>query len=175
MKLKIISLISLVSSIFILASCGTKTDPYKDIVKDSDALKLTGNIKTEYDVSNGALPIDRNDLKVYYPEGTEIPYLDTDESSIPQNKYFFTLSNITPTLSRIKASGKMSTSKNKYSQNIYVALINSNNQVHVSKQIIVTLTNSKALNPVLYYVGGGAIIVIVAAIIFFAKKYKQTH
>jgi len=158
-------------SLFVLSSCKTQTDPYKNIEKDSNRLTDNGKLTNKYE--NGDKFIIDLALEVYF-DGVKVDYL-TNKEKIEQNHYFVTTSNETPSLSRIIPESTLGTNKQSYNLNFYIAYVDSNDKVYVSTAKPVTITNSKALNPILYYVGGGFIIVAVAAIVYFSKRYKEKH
>lgn len=164
--------------LFSLTSCNNNNDPYKDkIVKDNTTNIVTdGNFKTNYSESDKKFSI--GDLVVYCSEDygeNPAPYYQNDDE--PQGGYYFvTTSNETPISSRIKPNAELGTGKNKEEINAYVAYIKKDkSKMYIAPATKITLTNSKALNPILYYVGGAFIIIAAATIIYFAKRYKETH
>lgn len=174
MKVKYLFFLPLLS-LFILASCkSNNTDKYKDkIIAESNKVTYAGEITTTYNTGDS---ISIGNLTVKYNGTTDITYLDSNNDDIPSDKFFITTSKESPTVSRLKPSDKLNTSKQSYTTNVYVAFINSeDDHVYISAAKQITIKNSNALNPILYYVGGGVIIVAVAALVFFTKRYKENH
>jgi len=165
---------------FATFSCGGNNDPYKDkIVNEGDKIITTGDIQRTYestDSNNNKLNI--KDLKVYYPTKDaehEIPYLDITSSDIKNKQFFITTSNTAPTKNRFTSATAFGTRKQKETHNVYIAFLYDDGKIHISNGIEVTVTNKKAINPLVYYIGGPVLIIAVAAIVAFTKKYKQTH
>ncbi len=166
-------LLSLILSVFFITSCGEKPSEPHDVINNDPNISFNWNNKPGEIKSGGKLPVD--DFVVSYGNFNQnLKFLGEGSKEYENNNVFFISSNPTYPTNSIVTNLTVTTNVERNDLTFYICTFQNNN-VCVSGAQSITIVNSDALKPWVWYVVTGVVIFGVVAMVVFTKRYKEKH